>query len=298
MKTNEQLARETWQKIMENGFKSHHQNYQTILSALAAATEPLTGATVIDLAGKRHSCSLELALAIQEMREKHDAATEPLEKEIERMKASLEWTDALKVSAESYALDFRKERDQLRAELDEQKRFCETSRNTLHTLLEDARQERDALRARLERYPDGPNEAMKEELRQARAEVERLKQFEEQAAGYIPLPDYSKRCAELEVDNNQLRSEVERMKEALVSEAGTRQELNRRIIELRTRITELEADKARLDWLDGMIEQGRGSVELGITENGNIGLWRNNSDKTTACGDSLRAAIDAAKEGK
>ena len=72
--------------------------------------------------------------------------------------------------------------------------------------------------------------------------------------------------------------------------------LARERAELLARVASLEADKARLDRLEREIEQGRGSIELGITENGNIGMWRNDSDKTAACGDTLRAAIDAARE--
>lgn len=50
----------------------------------------------------------------------------------------------------------------------------------------------------------------------------------------------------------------------------------------------------RLFWLEGIIERGRGTVELGITEDGNVGIWLRGADKSSGSGVDLCQAIDSA----
>ena len=48
------------------------------------------------------------------------------------------------------------------------------------------------------------------------------------------------------------------------------------------------------EWLTVRVEEGMGAIELGITENGDIGLWRNDSDMAWGTGDTVEEAIEDA----
>jgi hypothetical protein len=51
------------------------------------------------------------------------------------------------------------------------------------------------------------------------------------------------------------------------------------------------SDNKLWKWLQERVEEGRGAIELAMTEEGNLGLFRNDSEMAWAIGSSMRSAV-------
>lgn len=63
---------------------------------------------------------------------------------------------------------------------------------------------------------------------------------------------------------------------------------------LASALPEMIAHRGRLAWIDAQVQQGRGDISFGITENGNVGVFIGNEPLSRGTGDTVEEAIDAA----